>query len=127
MAQTDDLSRCLAAFDQDTTLVVVVEMSQSNWLAAALVPGLDRQPLKKMAPDQTTLLRLVERWRDEAVQAGRTITRTSGCPPRERPTPGWRGSAMGERHMRPPRWIVVDGPAALSGKHGRESASTIAV
>jgi transposase len=76
MAQTDDLSRCLAAFDQDTTLVVVVEMSQSNWLAAALVPGLDRQPLKKMAPDQTTLLRLVERWRDEAVQAGRTITRT---------------------------------------------------
>jgi transposase len=76
MAQTDDLSRCLAAFDQDTTLVVVVEMSQSTWLAAALVPGLDRQPLKKMAPDQTTLLRLVERWRDEAVQAGRTITRT---------------------------------------------------
>ena len=76
MAQTDDLSRCLAAFDQDTTLVVVVEMSQSSWLAAALVPGLDRQPLKKMAPDQTTLLRLVERWRDEAVQAGRTITRT---------------------------------------------------
>ena len=69
MAQTDDLSRYLAAFDQDTTLVVVVEMSQSNWLAAALVPGLDRQPLKKMAPDQTTLLRLVERWRDEAVQA----------------------------------------------------------
>jgi len=76
MAQTDDLSRCLAAFDQDTTLVVVVEMSQSTWLAAALVPGLDRQPLKKMAPDQTTLLRLVERWRDAAVQAGRTITRT---------------------------------------------------
>ena len=94
MAQTDDLSRCLAAFDQDTTLVVVVEMSQSNWLAAALVPGLDRQPLKKMAPDQTTLLRLVERWRDEAVQAGRTITRTVLA--FEATASGWRaGCASG--------------------------------
>jgi transposase len=76
MAQTDDLSRCLAAFDQHTTLVIVVEMSQSSWLAAALVPGLDRQPLKKLEPDPAALLRLVERWRGEAVKAGRTIART---------------------------------------------------
>src|SRR4051812_49017612 len=32
MAQTDDLSRCLAAFDQNSTLVVVVELSQASGL-----------------------------------------------------------------------------------------------
>jgi transposase len=75
MAQTDDLSRCLAAFDQNTTLVVVVELSQASWLVAAMVPGLARQPLKKLEPDAPALLRLIERWRDEAVRSGRTISR----------------------------------------------------
>jgi transposase len=75
VAPVDDLSRCLAAFDQNTTLAVVVEMSEASWLAAGTVPGLDRRPLKKLAPDAPALLRLVERWRDEAVKAGRTITR----------------------------------------------------
>jgi len=40
-----------------------------------MVPGLNRQPLKKLEPSAPALLRLVERWRDEAVKAGRTITR----------------------------------------------------
>jgi transposase len=31
--------------------------------------------LKKLEPDQQVLLQLIERWRDEAVRAGRTITR----------------------------------------------------
>jgi transposase len=75
MAHVDDLSRCLTAFDQNTTLVVVVEMSEASWLAAGMVPGLNRQPLKKLEPSAPALLRLVERWRDEAVKAGRTITR----------------------------------------------------
>ena len=67
MAHVDDLSRCLTAFDQNTTLVVVVEMSEAGWLAAGMVPGLNRQPLKKLEPSAPALLRLVERWRDEAV------------------------------------------------------------
>jgi transposase len=71
MAHVDDLSRCLTAFDQKTTLVVVVEMSEASWL----VPGLDRQPLKKLEPSAPALLHLIERWRDEAVKAGRMITR----------------------------------------------------
>src|SRR4051794_37669875 len=75
MAQTDDLSRCLTAFDQNSTLVVVVELSQASWLVAAMVPGLARQPLKKLDPDAPALLRLIERWRDEAVRSGRTISR----------------------------------------------------
>jgi transposase len=71
----DDLSRSLAAFEQHTTLVVVVEMSQSSWLVAGLVPGVERQPKKKLDPDPEALLRLIHRWRDEAIAAGRTIIR----------------------------------------------------
>jgi len=73
MTQVDGLRRSLAAFDQITGLVVVVEMSEANWLVAGLVPGVDRQPLKKLEPDPSALLRLLERWRAEAVKAGRTI------------------------------------------------------
>jgi transposase len=69
------LSRSLVAFEQDSTLVVVVEMSQSSWMAGGLVPGVSRQPVKKLAADCEALLRLVLRWRDEAVKAGRGIKR----------------------------------------------------
>jgi transposase len=75
MAQFEDLSRCLVAFDQDSTLVTVVEMSQSSWLVAGLVPGVARRPLKKQEADGAALLRLVERWRSEAVKGGRMIDR----------------------------------------------------
>ncbi|MCA1370310.1 hypothetical protein I6F15_23385 [Bradyrhizobium sp. BRP14] len=32
MPQPNDLSRCLAPLDQNSTLIVVIEMSQSSWL-----------------------------------------------------------------------------------------------
>ena len=75
MAQVNDLSRSLASFEQSGTLVVVLEMSQSSWLAAGVVPGVERRPLKKISPDPATLLHLLERWRDQAVRAGQTVTR----------------------------------------------------
>jgi transposase len=75
MRQANDLSRSLAAFDQDNTLIAVIEMSQSSWLVAGIVPGLERHPLKKLAVDEGTLLRLLQRWRGEAVRAGRRIER----------------------------------------------------
>src|ERR687897_925128 len=75
MAQVEDLSRSFVTFDQQSTLVVIVEMSQTSWLVAGTVPGLDRRPLKKLEPNAPTLLRLVKRWVDEATKAGRTITR----------------------------------------------------
>jgi len=37
--------------------------------------GSRRQPLKKIAADQTALLHLLHRWRDEAIRAGRAIGR----------------------------------------------------
>ena len=58
MAKVNDLSRSLTAFDPISTLVVVVEMSKASWLVSGAVPGVERQPLKKLAPDATALLRL---------------------------------------------------------------------
>ena len=75
MPQRNDLSRCLAAFEQNSTVVAVVEMSQSSWLVAGIVPGVERHPLKKLAPDEAALLALLRRWQDEAAKAGRRITR----------------------------------------------------
>ena len=69
-------SRSLVALDQPKTLIAVVELSLSTWLVGGVVPGIDRDPLKKLAtPDAEALLRLLYRWRDEAVKAGKTITR----------------------------------------------------
>jgi transposase len=75
MPQPNDLSRSLVALNQDDTLIAVIEMSRSSWLVAGIVPGIARHPLKKLAPDEAALLRLLERWRSEAIQAGRQITR----------------------------------------------------
>lgn len=75
MPQLNDLSRSLTALEQDSTLIAVIEMSMSNWLVAGLIPGIERQPLKKLAPEKADLRRLLERWKAEAVKSGRTITR----------------------------------------------------
>ncbi len=75
MPKPADLNRCLAPLDQEHTIIAVIEMSQSSWLVAGVVPGIARHPLKKLAPDQDALLKLLHRWREEAGQAGRAITR----------------------------------------------------
>ena len=71
----NDLSRSLVAFEQDSTLVAVVELSLKRWVVAGLVPGIVREPLKKLEADSDALLKLLHRWRDEAVKAGKTISR----------------------------------------------------
>src|SRR3712207_1906049 len=75
MPNPADLNRCFAPLDQDHTIIAVIEMSQSSWLVAGIVPGIARHPLKKLAPDQDALLKLLHRWREEAGQAGREIRR----------------------------------------------------
>jgi len=77
MSLPNDLSRCLAKFDPHTTLIAVVELSLSSWLVAGMVPGMERNPLKKMEPDEAELLRLLEKWREEAIKAGSTINRVA--------------------------------------------------
>jgi transposase len=75
MPQPNDLSRSLVALDQNSTIIAVVELSHSSWLVGGIVPGIERQPRKKLEPSPERLLALLHRWRDEAVRAGRTITR----------------------------------------------------
>src|ERR1700730_12763327 len=75
MPQPNDLSRSLVALDQNSTIIAVVELSQSSWLVGGVVPGIERQPRKQLEPTPERLLAVLHRWRDEAVRAGRTITR----------------------------------------------------
>ena len=75
MPQLNDLSRSLVALDQDSTIIAVVELSQSSWLVGEVLPGIERQPQKKLEPSAERLLGLLHRWRDEAVRAGKKITR----------------------------------------------------
>src|SRR5512132_3057903 len=75
MPQPNDLSRSLVALDQNSTIIAVVELSHSSWLVAGMLPGVDRQPRKKLEPSPERLLALLHRWQDEAVRAGRPITR----------------------------------------------------
>src|SRR6201995_3018952 len=75
MPQPNDLSRSLVALAQNSAIIAVIEMSQSSWLIAGMLPGIERQPRKKLEPSPEHLLTLLHSWRDEAVKAGRTITR----------------------------------------------------
>jgi transposase len=61
MPQPNDLSRSLAALDENSTLIAVIEMSQSSSLVAGIVPGVERHPAKKLETDETALLRLLHR------------------------------------------------------------------
>src|SRR5246127_2083598 len=75
VAQGNELGRSRTAFDPISTLVVVVERSKGRWVGGGVVPGVEPQPLKKLEPDATALLRLIERWRNEAMRSGRPISR----------------------------------------------------
>jgi transposase len=71
----NDLSRSLTPFDPNRTLICVIELSKESWLVAGIIPGVERQPLKKLPADEDQLLKLLERWRTEAESAGHKINR----------------------------------------------------
>src|SRR5256886_13671314 len=75
MQKLNDLSRSLTALEPNGTLIAVIEMSLSSWLVAGIVPGVERQPLQKLAVDESALLKLLHRWREEAAKAGHRIKR----------------------------------------------------
>src|SRR5262249_13663430 len=66
MHKLNALSRSLTPLEPDGTLIAVIEMSLSSWLVAGIVPGVERQPLKKLEVDESALLKLLNRWREEA-------------------------------------------------------------
>ena len=55
----NDLTRSLTPFDPNQTLTVVIELSKKTWLVAGIIPGVERQPLKKLAADENELLKLL--------------------------------------------------------------------
>src|SRR6202162_4881212 len=75
MQKLNDLSRSLAVLEPDVTLIAVIEMSLSSWLVAGIVPGVERQPLKKLAVDESALLKLLNRWGGGGEDTGRKIER----------------------------------------------------
>src|SRR5258705_13235225 len=75
MQKLNDLSRSPNPLDPDGTLIAVIELSLSSWLVAGIVPGVERQPLKKLAADENALLKLLHRWQQEAAKAGHRIKR----------------------------------------------------
>lgn len=75
MQELHDLSRSLIPLEPDCTLICVIELSLQSWLVAGIVPGVERQPLKKLAIDENALLKLLHRWQEEAEKAGRRIKR----------------------------------------------------
>ena len=65
----NDLSRSLTPLDVNHTLIAVIELSQKSWLVAGIIPGVERQALKKLGPDERALLDLLGRWRKESEKA----------------------------------------------------------
>ena len=68
MSQLFDASRSLTSLEEDSTIIAVIEMSQAKWLVAAVVPGVERQPLKRLDADKAALLKLLHRWRNPPCQ-----------------------------------------------------------
>src|SRR5262245_5960053 len=71
----NDLSRSLTPFEPNHSLITVIELSNESWLVAGIIPGVERQPLKKLPADEDQVLKLLERWRTEAEKAGHKINR----------------------------------------------------
>ena len=53
--------------------------SQLSWVVAGIVPGIERAPLKKLAVDEGSLLKLLSRWRQEAEKAVMVSGWRAGC------------------------------------------------
>src|SRR5262245_34092071 len=97
----NDLSRSLTTLDAHHTVIAVIEMSLSSWVVAGIVPGVERQPLKKLDTDENSLLKLLDRWRKGGGE-GRTQDQTRCHGVRGRP--GWLlagAMAQSTRHRGP--------------------------
>jgi hypothetical protein len=67
-----DLSKSLAAVDQDSTLIVVIEMSQSSWLVGAR-PGPGARPTEEAGAGPGTAVQTDRLLARGVVAAGRLV------------------------------------------------------
>ena len=70
----DNSKACPTALERDTTQVGVTELSLLSWLVAGMIPGVSREPMKKLEPNPDHLLTLLHSWRDGAAKVGHQIT-----------------------------------------------------
>jgi transposase len=78
MTNIFDTRKSCIPFDQSSTLIAVIELSKDGWLVGGIVPGLDRSPAKKLNTKEKReeeLLKLLLRWRNEAIKSGHEIKR----------------------------------------------------
>ena len=76
MTEFFDAHRPATAFDHDSTLVVAMELSGKYWQLGAVIPGVSRRAkVSVKARDINEVISVVDRWKAEAVRAGRTISR----------------------------------------------------
>src|SRR3954462_4319597 len=62
--------------DHNNTLVLAIELSNKSWVLAAQVPGLARVKAKQtIEPAAEALLAAIQRYRERATAAGRSIDR----------------------------------------------------
>ena len=123
----NDLSHCLTALDSDHTPIAVVELSSSSWLVAGVVPGVERQPLKRLKPEPGALLELLRRWRLEAERSGCEITPIAVAYEAGRDWPCATRRRNSGRYPRPPAmagsWAAVycaaDGLPFFPGRFSR--------
>ena len=59
MSESFEARKSNQPFDQNHSLVAVIELSRGSWLVGGIVPGLDRRPLKKLEPSKEKLFALL--------------------------------------------------------------------
>ena len=76
MSEAFDPRKSATAFDQASTVVVVLELSGKSWRVGASVPGVSRRPLRQLeARDLGGVLKAIEQWKGEAGAAGCEVKR----------------------------------------------------
>ena len=76
MSEAFDPRKSATAFDQASTLVVVLELSGKSWRAGAIAPGVSRRPSRQLeARDLDGVLKAIEQWKSEAMKAGHEVRR----------------------------------------------------
>ncbi len=73
MTEFFDAHQPATVFDHDSTLVVAMELSGKSWQLGAVIPRRPKTGVK--ARDMNEVMRVVDRWKAEAVRAGKTIAR----------------------------------------------------
>ncbi len=71
MSEAFDPRKSTTAFDQASTLVLVLELSGESWRVGASAPGVSRRPMRNFAAGGVgAVLEAIERWKGEAGKAG---------------------------------------------------------